>query len=359
MTASETNTGGSIKRGVALAFVAAGLFGVTAPLLQKASVGASPLFSGSLLYLGAALGAGLRVVPRSGGHNQGSARALLAPPSLLRLLMVALVGAALAPALLVRGLGRTDAATASLLLALEAPFTLLLAWLFMREHIGGRVLFAALAIFAGGAALVVGSLRADNAGWSAGLVAAAAFAWAVDNLLSRPLADHDPVLVVVGKGIMGGTASGVVALLAGQTPPSPGAALALLLLGAVSFGVSLQFYLRAQKIVGVGRTASVFGVSPFIGVVAAVALGAPWPGVQLPIAAGLIGLGLWLHLSERHAHRHQHEAIEHEHWHRHDDGHHDHQHDPMPSDAHSHPHHHDAIAHAHEHSEDLHHRHPH
>ncbi|HEY2900026.1 MAG TPA: DMT family transporter [Polyangia bacterium] len=342
-----------------LAFVAAGLFGVTAPLLQKASAGVSPLFSGSLLYLGAALGAGLRVVPRSGGQNRGSARALLTRAFLLRLSIVALVGAALAPVLLVRGLGRTDAATASLLLALEAPFTLLLAWLFLREHIGRRVLFAALAIFAGGAALVVGSLRAGAAVGSAGLVAAAAFAWALDNLLSRALADHDPVLVVVGKGIMGGAVSGVVALIAGQTPPSPRAALALLLLGAVSFGISLQFYLRAQQLVGVGRTASVFGVSPFIGVVAAVALGAPWPGVQLPIAAGLIGLGLWLHLSERHAHRHRHEAIEHEHLHRHDDGHHDHQHDPMPPGAHSHPHHHDGVTHEHEHSEDLHHRHPH
>ncbi|HEX3904267.1 MAG TPA: EamA family transporter [Polyangia bacterium] len=348
--------GGQIRRGVALAGLAALLFGMTAPLLKRASAGTRPLYAGALLYFGAALGAlimGLLRRRTSAGAGAFATRGLF-----VRLVVIALVGGAAAPALLVSGLERTDAATASLLLALEAPFTLLLAWILLREFIGRRVLLAAALIVAGGAALV-GSVRASSGIPGPLLIAAAAFAWAVDNLLSRSLADQDPLRVVAFKGLFGGAASAVAGLVMRQAAPPLAAVAPLLALGAVGYGLSLQLYLRAQRVVGAARTASVFAAAPFAGMVVAFALGAPWPGPQLPIAAALIGAGLWLHLSERHAHRHRHAAITHEHLHRHDDGHHDHRHDPMPSEAHSHPHHHEPIAHEHEHSEDLHHRHSH
>ncbi|HVV53422.1 MAG TPA: DMT family transporter, partial [Polyangia bacterium] len=266
---------------------------------------------------------------------------------------------AVAPAALVLGLGRTDAATASLLLALEAPFTLALARLFLGEFIGRRVALAALLIVAGGAALVAGSLGAASTVSGALLVAAAALAWAIDNLLSRPLADLDPLEVVTLKGLLGGLASGALGLALGQRAPAAPAAAALLALGAVGYGVSLQLYLRAQRAVGAARTASVFASAPFFGAAIAFALGAPWPGPAFPLAAALVGAGLWLHLSERHAHRHTHPALDHEHLHRHDDGHHDHRHQPMPAGPHSHPHRHEPVTHEHEHSEDLHHLHRH
>jgi hypothetical protein len=121
----------------------------------------------------------------------------------------------------------------------------------------------------------------------------------------------------------------------------------------------LHCYLRAQRAVGSARTASVFGVAPFIGAAVAVALGAPWPHPIFALVAALMAVGLWLHATERHQHAHAHEALEHDHVHVHDDGHHEHRHDPMPAGAHAHPHRHEALAHLHEHAEDLHHRHVH
>ena len=279
--------------------------------------------------------------------------------ALVRLAVIALAGAAVAPTLLVVGLGRTDAATASLLLALEAPFTLALARLMLHEHIGGRVLAAALLILGGGVVLVSASLRSAAGVSGVGLIAAAALAWALDNVLSRPLADRDPLKVVALKGLLGGVASGVCGALMAERVPELGAAIALLAIGAIGYGLSLQLFLRAQRVIGAARTASVFAVAPFVGVLAAFALGAPWPGAQLPLAIALVAAGVWLHASERHAHRHHHVAIEHEHVHRHDDGHHGHHHDPMPAGPHSHPHVHEALTHEHEHSEDIHHVHPH
>ncbi|HVU49855.1 MAG TPA: EamA family transporter, partial [Polyangia bacterium] len=263
-----------------------------------------------------------------------------------------------APALLVAGLARTDAATASLLLALEAPFTLLLARVLLGERLGGRVLLAAALIFAAGALLA--APRAGPVGaLGAALVAAATLAWAADNLLSRALADDDPVAVVAWKGLLGGAAAAATAvLLAEGAPPLEDAAL-LVLLGAAGYGVSLQLYLRAQSLVGAARTASVFAAGPFVGAALALALGAPWPGPRFLAAAALILAGIWLHVSERHAHAHTHEAVEHEHLHTHDDLHHEHPHAEPPQGPHSHVHRHEALTHAHEHGDDLHHRHRH
>jgi len=355
MTAERRVARRQISRGVALAALAALLFGVTTPILKRASAGVGPLLAGSLVYIGAMLGAGIMALLRR--RDRGPAPT--SRGALARLAIIALVGAAVAPALLVVGLARTDAATASLLLALEAPFTLALARLSLHEHIGGRVLVAALLILAGGVVLVGASLRSTAGAAGVVLIAAAAFAWGLDNMLSRPLADRDPLQVVALKGLLGGVASGVCGALMAERVPDVRATVALLALGAVGYGLSLQLFLRAQRAIGAARTASVFAVAPFVGVIAAFALGTPWPGPQLPLAVALVAAGVWLHASERHEHPHHHIATEHEHMHRHDDGHHGHQHDPMPVGPHSHPHVHDPVTHSHEHSEDIHHVHPH
>ena len=344
-----------IARGVGLAALAALLFGVTAPFLKLASQGLGVFASASLLYLGASLSAGLLLLLR---QPRPSARKLLGGGALPRLALIALCGAVGAPALLVAGLARTDGATGSLILILEAPFTVLLARLFFHEHLGRGVLPAVALVTAGAFILATG---APAGGTVVGvvLVAAAALAWALDNLLSRALADADPGLIVALKGSFGGVAAAVAALVAGEAPPSAGRVAALLAIGAVGYGVSLRFYLRAQSLLGAARTASVFATAPFIGALVALLLGAAALTWQLPVAAVLMLGGVALHALERHAHAHTHRPVEHEHLHAHDDGHHTHRHDPMPVGPHSHPHAHGPITHEHEHSEDLHHRHPH
>src|SRR5258707_15547736 len=138
-----------LARGVGLAALAAVLFGATAPLIKWASRDTGPLVAGALLYLGASLeswSASAVAAFRERSRGDGGA-SLTIPGAAGRLALMALVGAACAPALLVAGIARTDAATASLLLALEAPFTLLLARVFLGEFIGRRVVVPALLIF--------------------------------------------------------------------------------------------------------------------------------------------------------------------------------------------------------------------
>ncbi|MEP6826038.1 MAG: EamA/RhaT family transporter, partial [Ramlibacter sp.] len=146
---------------------------------------------------------------------------------------------------------------------------------------------------------------------------------------------------------------------AGEPLPTAGAVLALLAIGASGYGLSLRFYLLAQRAFGVARTGSVFAFAPFIGALGAFAMGERTAGILLPIGGVLMLAGVLLHLAERHQHPHLHEALSHEHAHRHEDGHHAHTHDPVVEGSHSHAHLHAPARHAHAHVPDAHHLHPH
>ncbi len=273
---------------------------------------------------------------------------------------MALLGAFIAPTLLAWGLQRTAATTASLLLNLEAIFTVLLGWAFYREAIRGQVALAVALVAGGSALLVIGGSGAGESSWLGSLaVAGATLAWALDNALTRPLSDLDPQKVVLAKAGIGALLSMLASRLFGEASPELPQAFALLACGAVGYGLSLRFYLLAQRRLGAGRTGSIFAIGPFVGVMVAWAIGER--GMQpTALAAGLLfAAGIYLHVTERHRHLHRHQGMEHEHAHRHDDQHHDHAHDPPVIGEHSHPHRHAPGEHAHEHGPDVHHRHEH
>jgi drug/metabolite transporter (DMT)-like permease len=343
-----------VATGVLLAGVAAIAFGVTTPIIAWAGADAGPLTTAALLYAGAATAA--LVLKLLVHREEASIRRSDAP----RLVAIALAGGAVAPALLAWGLQRAGATVGALLLNLEAVFTVLLARAFFHEPIGRRVALAVTCMAAGGAALTLDSMSTGTFGVVGLLaVAGATAAWATDNTLTRPLAERDPFQVIAVKGGLGAAVTSVVALARAESLPSIEHAAALLWCGATGYGASLYLYLRAQRRIGAGRTGSVFALAPFIGAALAWALGDRHAGSLAFAAAGLFGLGVYLHVSEKHGHHHMHEPVEHEHMHRHDDGHHTHTHDPPFVGEHSHAHRHDRVEHEHEHAPDIHHGHSH
>ena len=359
--ASGLETPRPFARGVGLAALAALLFGATAPLVQIASRGLNAVAAAAFLYLGAGLLA-LAIKLGRDGRSDTPKEPALTRADLPRVLLVALLGGFAGPALLVHGLERTDAVRASLLLTLEAPLTALLSAALFHEYVSRRVWLAVTFITIGAAtlaypALAHGATRGQMTGEL--FVVLACLAWALDNSISRQLADRDPLAVVAAKGLCGAAVSLSVAFAAGWITVAVGAAMALLVVGAVGYGLSLQLYLRAQRMVGAARTASVFAAAPFVGVAVAMLVGTPWPGPVVALSAALMAVGMWLHATERHQHAHAHPPTDHDHAHVHDDGHHGHRHDPMPVGPHSHPHHHEPVSHHHEHSEDVHHHHVH
>jgi drug/metabolite transporter (DMT)-like permease len=348
---------GPALRGGLLALLAAALFGVSTPLVQHAGAGLGAFTTAALLYAGAALLGGLTRQPV---EREARLQRRDGP----RLLAMAAFGAVIGPVTLAWGLQRTSGASASLMLALEAVFTVLLAWALYRETLDRRTWMAMLLLLAGGVLLVLDQgLGGGTQGIGLLAVLVATAAWGVDNTLSRALAERDPAQVVLVKAALGTVATAGLAIVSGEAAPTAWAALALLAVGATGYGLSLRFYLLAQRAFGAARTGSVFAFAPFIGAAVAVALGDRAGGVLLLAGSGLMLAGVALHLTESHDHQHDHQALEHEHAHRHDDGHHDHGHDPADTSpfttTHSHVHRHKATRHAHAHVPDAHHAHPH
>ncbi len=340
-------------RGGLIALAAAALFGVSTPLVQRFGIGIGSFTTAALLYAGAAL---VGALLRRPVDREARVRRSDGP----RLALMALFGAAIGPVALAWGLQRTSGASASLMLTLEAVFTAVLARLWYHETLDRRVIFAMLLLTAGGMVLVLD--RAEGgAGQLLGLLAvlAATAAWGVDNTVSRAVADRDPGQVVMLKGALGAIATALIAVVLGEPLPGLWSTLALLLIGATGYGLSLRFYLLAQRAFGAARTGSVFAFAPFVGALFAFLLGERSGSVWMLAGAILMASGIVIHLVESHAHDHAHDESVHEHAHRHDDGHHTHHHDPLPAGAHSHEHVHEPVQHAHPHVPDKHHGHRH
>jgi drug/metabolite transporter (DMT)-like permease len=364
---------GPALKGAGLALLAATLFGISTPLVQHFGAGLGAFSTAALLYGGAAaLGALVR--------RPVEQEAALRRADAGRLALMAAFGAVIGPVALAWGLQRTSGTSASLMLTLEALFTALLARLLYHEALDRRVATAMALLLGGGVLLIVdqGLLLQEGGASRVGLmgllsVLAATAAWGADNTVSRALAERDPGQVVLVKAALGALATSALAVMLGEARPSPAAALGLLTVGATGYGLSLRFYLLAQRAVGAARTGSVFAFAPFIGAALAVALGDRAAGTWMWAGGLLMLAGILLHLAESHGHEHVHEAIEHEHAHRHDDGPHDqdhdhhhahdpvhdHRHDVMPVGSHSHRHRHAPMQHAHAHVPDAHHTHPH
>lgn len=345
--------GSPAQRGALIALSAALLFGLSTPLVQRFGAGIGSFTTACLLYAGAAIsGALLRQPPsREAAVRRGDAA---------RLFAVALFGAVIGPVALAWGLQHTSAASASLMLTLEAVFTAMLAWLWYRETMDRRVLTGMLLLTLGAMVLIL-----DRATYGRGqllgilAIVAATLAWAMDNALSRALAARDPSQVVLVKSSIGAAATLIIAACLPEHPPALWPAFALLCVGATGYGLSLRLYLLAQRSFGAARTGSVFAFAPFAGAIAAVALGDRSGSAWMITGAGLMITGIVLHLTEYHSHVHEHEELDHEHAHTHDDGHHNHAHNPMPAGSHNHRHRHVRQQHAHPHVPDAHHQHDH
>jgi drug/metabolite transporter (DMT)-like permease len=351
---------GRIDKGVTLAILAAVLFGASAPLAKELLKGAPPQLLAGTLYLGS--GAGLLLVFLWRRRNS-SRDASLGRRDIPWLGGAILSGGVAGPVLLMAGLARTPASSASLLLNLEGAATALVAWFIFKENFDRRIALGMAAILAGGAVISwngraeVGSIVGPLA------IAAACLAWAIDNNLTQRISASDPVQIATLKGLIAGTTNLVIAFALGASLPDSGIIAAGLVLGFLSYGVSLVFFVTALSRLGTARTGAYFSTAPFVGAIVSLIVWRDPITIGLSIGGALMAFGVWLHVSERHAHEHTHVAMEHAHSHVHDE-HHRHLHgpdDPPVTDPrpHSHPHRHEPIVHTHPHYPDIHHRHGH
>lgn len=342
-----------VQPGVMAALGAALLFGAGTPFAKLLLSSVSPWLLAGLLYLGS--GIGLTLYRRL----KRSAAVKLPRSEILWFSGAIAVGGIVGPVLLMLGLTGMPASGASLLLNAESVFTALLAWFAFKENFDRRIAWGMGAIVAG-AIVLSWPGEARFAGlWPALAVLGACFAWGIDNNLTQKLSLTDASWIASVKGLLAGTVNLVLAFALGAAwPPLPDLAGAMII-GFLAYGVSLVLFVVGLRHLGTARTGAYFSVAPFFGAALAIAMGETLT-MPLLIAAALMLLGVWLHLSERHQHEHMHEVLKHAHEHTHD-AHHQHEHDvPVaPGTRHSHSHRHEKLTLTHLHFPDAHHRHPH
>lgn len=347
--------------GLWAALASAFLFGAGTPLAKSLLGQVSPWLLAGLLYAGSGLGLlvyrSLKKLPRPHLSRVESAW----------LLAAVVCGGGAAPVLLMFGLSGMPASHASLLLNAEAVLTTLLAWALFKEHLGRRIVAGMVLIVAG--ALMLGwpsdtlptGIEPAQLWPALAIVLACAF-WALDNNLTRKVAHVDASWIACIKGLSAGLSNLMLAFLLGATWPALPGIGAAMVVGFLAYGVSLALFVVALRHLGASRAGAYFSTAPFVGAVISVVFFAEPVTWQLGLASALMGLGVWLHLTEDHAHEHQHEAMMHEHVHTHDE-HHQHAHDAdsnsLPGQAHAHRHSHAPLKHRHAHFPDAHHRHPH
>lgn len=342
--------GGSIKIGaLLLAVLSALLYSFSIPISKVLLGHIDPLMLAAALYGGAGLGVGVwygidalvagkrkRATETKTDHSSTSQpqSSLCASDIWCVLAMVALNIAS--PVLLLFGIQLSSASSASLLSNFEIVATALFAFLLIREHMS-RVFICALLLIT--CSSVILSVQVDGVpefSWGSFLIVLATVCWGLENICTRALASKNTFQVVIVKGLACGAGALALALFFRAPLPSMITLVSALIVGFLSYGVSIFLYIRAQDVLGAAKTSACYAVAPFIGAACSMLIMHERCDIFFLIAAFIMLIGSILVVYDtivrRHVHVHTHTitcdvngthqviTITHEHPHYHLDG---------------------------------------
>lgn len=285
------------KGGIFCAVLAAVLYAVNAPFSKQLLHSLPPTLTAGFLYLGAGAGMALialiRRIRKTAGRESKLTRAELPYTVAMIVLDIA------APVCLMFGLRSTPAASAALLNNFEIVATALIAWVVFRERIRVRLWLGILCVTAACALLSLENLQGMHFSKGSLLVLLAAVCWGLENNCTRKLSDKDPMEIVLLKGLFSGAGSLITGLCIGERVALWSDVPAALALGFVAYGLSIFFYVYAQRKLGAARTSTFYALAPFVSVFLSLALFREKPGYAFPAALALMALGTWLSACEK------------------------------------------------------------
>ena len=321
-------------RAVFFAIAAAALYALNIPLSKLLLGHVGPLMLAGLLYLGAGLGL---LIASLAGRAMGKSlvREPLTRAELPYTVAMVVLDIA-APILLMLGLTVTSSANAALLNNFEIVATSLIALAIYHEFISKRLWCAVGLITV--ASMLLGFEGEGSFDFNLGslLVIGACVCWGFENNCTRQLSSKSSVEIVTIKGVFSGLGGLAVALCAGERLPEARWILPVLALGFASYGLSINFYILAQKELGAAKTSAWYSIAPFLGVGFSVALLGERPDALFYAALTAMALAAVLMARDgavRHTHEHMH--------------------------THTHEHAHGALTHTHEHTHTHTHEHTH
>lgn len=268
------------------AILAAALYAINVPLSKLLLEHVGTTMMAAFLYLGAGLG--LLVYSVAG---KAIGRITIKEPLTRKELPYTVAMVVLdiaAPILLMLGIARTNSANVSLLNNFEIVATSLIAFFIFKEVLTRRLCAAILLVTL--ASIILGFEGAGSFVLNTGslFVLGACVCWGFENNCTRMISSKSSVEIVIIKGCFSGLGSLLIALLLGEELPSPSWMLRVLLLGFVSYGLSINFYILAQKELGAAKTSAFYSVAPFLGVAFSMLLLGERPDMQFYAALAIM-----------------------------------------------------------------------
>lgn len=279
----------STQKGIAFAVLAAALYAVSAPVSKRLLDFMPPTLMAGFLYAGAGVGMFFVALSRKLRHAEAKEQPLTKAELPYTVAMILLDIAA--PICLLVGLNATSAANVSLLNNFEIVATAVIALALFREKISTRLWLGIL--FVTVSCIILSFEGGDSLRFSHGslFVLLAAVCWGFENNCTRKLSSRDPLQIVALKGVFSGTGSLIIGLCIGERITVLWVIPLVLALGFVAYGLSIYFYVYAQRLLGAARTSAYYAVAPFISAVLSLVLFREMPGLSYFIALALMAVG--------------------------------------------------------------------
>lgn len=285
------------NKSIFYAILAAALYAISMPLSKLLLKEIPPMMMAAFLYIGAGIGMLVVGFVRHKIQREKTESKLTKKELPYTIAMVLLDIAA--PICLMFGLTMTTAANASLLNNFEIVATAIIALNIFKEAISKRLWFAIGLITLSSILLTVEDTSSFTFSMGSIFVILACICWGFENNCTRKLSAKDPLQIVVIKGFGSGIGSLLIALAVGERLSNFAFVPAVLLLGFVAYGLSIFYYVYAQREIGAAKTSAYYAVAPFIGVVLSFLILGEKPNLLFGIALLIMIAGAYLAGTDR------------------------------------------------------------
>lgn len=281
-----------IKKGIAFAILAAVLYAINAPFSKILLEFMPPTLMAGFLYVGAGIGMIFIALMRK--IKKYEAKELKLTKSELPYTIAMIVLDIAAPICLLFGLNSTTAANASLLNNFEIVATAIIALMVFKEKISTRLWFGIFFVTLSCGILSFEDISSLRFSYGSLFVLLATICWGFENNCTRKISSKDPLQIVLLKGIFSGIGSLIIGLFIGEQIEALWSIVAVLCVGFVAYGLSIYFYVYAQRLLGAARTSAYYAVAPFIAAILSLIIFREIPDVTYFVALVLMIVGAWL-----------------------------------------------------------------
>lgn len=282
----------SAKVGIFFAILAAALYAINAPLSKVLLDYMPSTLMAGFLYIGAGIGMLFIAIFRKIKGDRRTEQRLTKKELPYTIAMILLDIAA--PVCLLFGLKSTTAANASLLNNFEIVVTAIIALVVFKEKISFRLWLGILFVTLSCILLSFEDISSLKFSYGSLFILLACVCWGFENNCTRKISSKDPLQIVLLKGIFSGLGSIIIGLCIGERITVVWSVFAVAAVGFFAYGLSIFFYVYAQRSLGAARTSAYYATAPFIGTLLSLAIFREIPPYTYFIALALMIVGAWL-----------------------------------------------------------------